>query len=322
MRSAITLAFASAFFLPLIALASSQEKAPVANATTAAATIESSRTFDFISKYNGEEYRVNVYLPRKKTPTNGYPALFVLDGNALFGTFAEAMRNRSMAGEIESAVIVGIASGEGDHGADRTLDFTSTDMSTYEKSVIVDLGPDPPYGGSEKFYRVVEEEIKPRVAAMVKLDQSRSVLFGWSLGGLFVVHTMFEHPASFKSYIAISPSLWRNNKVVFKEIPGFEYQLSHGQITPRLFVGVGSLEEKALPGLMVGQVRHDQLAAELRYCQMVSNTKEFAHDVGPYFSQHNLAYAFKVFDGDTHNSVPWSAINPVLDFAFPENIAH
>jgi len=76
------------------------------------ATLSHSSEFRFISAINGEEYRVEVMIPRRKPPAAGYPVLYVLDGDALFGTFAEAMRNRSGAGEVESAIVVGVASSD------------------------------------------------------------------------------------------------------------------------------------------------------------------------------------------------------------------
>ena len=67
-----------------------------------------SRQYDFTSKINGKSYRVRVAIPFTPPPPDGYPALFVLDGDAFFATFAEASRVRLLGGEVEAAVIVGI----------------------------------------------------------------------------------------------------------------------------------------------------------------------------------------------------------------------
>ncbi len=298
------------------AFAESNESSPAVRMTIEKATIDATQTFDFISRFNGEAYRVDVYIPRGEAPKDGYPALYVLDGNVLFGTFAAAARNRSQAGELEKAVIIGIASGDGDHSADRTFDFTPTDMSSKEKSLVVDLGPNPRFGGAEKFLQVIQDEIKPRVSAMVKLDPHRSALFGWSLGGLFVVQTMFEHPKAFNTYIALSPSLWRNNKAIFQEIPDFERGLAVRAGAPGFFLGVGGLEGQAPSELLVGHALHEKLVAEMRYARMVGNSTDLAIKLKPIFLRYKLPFYTTVFQGDTHNSVPWSAVNPVLSFTF------
>jgi predicted alpha/beta superfamily hydrolase len=317
MRTMIAIALASLLFITIVPHALSAEQVPTTSTPNDEATIDRSRSYDFVSHVNGEEYRVKVFIPRAKPPIKGYPVMYLLDGNALFGTFAEAMRNRSQAHEIEPAVIVGIESGSGPKGADRTYDFTSFDMSTYEKTIIVDLGPNAPHGGYDNFYRVIEEEIKPKVAAMTSTDPSRSALFGWSLGGFFVVQTMFKHPTSFDCYVAISPSIWRNDRAIFKEIPSFEHQVSESQTHPKFFLGVGGLEDQLQPGMLSWGLDQKKFMEEMKYGRMVSNAKDLSDQIGPFLIKNKSDYSFKIFDGDSHNSVPWSAVNPVLSFAFP-----
>jgi predicted alpha/beta superfamily hydrolase len=280
------------------------------------ATIDSTRSFDFLSRFNKEAYRVKVYIPRREPPPDGYPVLYVLDGNVLFATFANAVRNESQAGEIEPAVVVGIESGPGRHEADRTYDFTASDLTLHEKEIAVDLGPNPRFGGYARFYQAIQEEIKPAVRRLVHVDDKRSAVFGWSLGGLFVVHTMLTHPAAFHDYVALSPSLWRSNRIIFSEIPGFEQDVSRSNLKLNLFLGVGSLEEQLSPGMDQWRVDQKGLADELAYVRMVSNARDFAAAIEPIFQQLRLVFKFQVFDGETHNSVPWSSVNPILKFLF------
>lgn len=284
---------------------------------SAAATVDLSFSFDLTSEFNHEAYRVKVFIPKEPPPPDGYPALYILDGNRLFATYADAMHNESQAREREPAVIVGIESGAGEDGGDRTYDFTATDLTAYEKEISVDLGPNPRFGGYENLLRTIQEEVKPTVAGYAHLDPNRSAIFGWSLGGYFVIHTMLTHPGAFHDYVALSPSLWRSNKALFGEIPGFEQSVKQRGVQANLFLGVGGLEEQLSEGMKLWPIDQNKLALELRYARMVGNARQFADEVKPFFLQNGFRFAYNNFGGDTHNSVPWSAVNPVLQFLFP-----
>ncbi|URL57008.1 alpha/beta hydrolase [Luteibacter flocculans] len=281
------------------------------------ATIDHTRSFDFVSAENGESYRIKVYIPDGTPPATGYPAIYVLDGGNLFGTFAGAIRNQGGAQERAQAVVVGIEDGPGDNSADRTLDFTPSDLSAYEKKVVVDLGPNPKFGGYEKFMQTIQDEIKPKVRAMVHVDAAHETLLGWSLGGQVAVHTMLVHPGYFTSYVALSPSLWRSDRAVFKEIPGFEKAITDGAKPVSLFLGGGALEEQVSSGMTRWPVDQSKLAAEIKYVRMVGNLRDFAAEVRPFFDKHHMAFESKIFDGETHNTVPWAAVNPIVTFLLP-----
>ncbi len=312
----------TAFFLSLaLGSACAQTLTPKASIQgKAEATIDSTTSFDFLSRFNKEAYRIKVYIPNRKPPRAGYPVLYILDGNVLFATFANAARNEAQAGEIEPAVVVGIESGPGRHEADRTYDFTATDLTPQEKDIAVDLGPNPRFGGYCHFYQSIQEEIKPAVRRLVPVDDTRSAVFGWSLSGLFVVHTMLTHPEAFRDYVALSPSLWRSNRIAFAEIPGFDQELSRKDVKVNLFLGVGGLEEQLSTGMKQWSVDQNGLAEELAYARMVGNARDFATAIEPLFRHRGLAFDFHIFDGETHNSVPWSSVNRALRFLFgPQN---
>ncbi|MET0935911.1 MAG: alpha/beta hydrolase-fold protein [Luteibacter sp.] len=298
-------------------LANANDAVPGTVSIPPEATIESTTYFDFVSTFNHEAYRVKVYIPPGKSPEAGYPTLYVLDGNILFSTFAGAVRNEAQAKEREQAVVVGIESGEGKDGGDRTFDFTPSDLTAYEKKIVVDLGDNPRFGGYENFLRTIQEEIKPRIGQLVKVDRTRDMLLGWSLGGQFVVHTLFVHPEAFSTYIALSPSLWRNDKAVMKEIPAFEKATMASGRRVGLFVGVGGLEQTMTPALKQWDVDPTRFAAEIEYARMVGNVVDFTTELKPFFAKRGLPFYSKVFDGETHNTVPWAAVNPILRFALP-----
>jgi uncharacterized protein len=281
------------------------------------ATIGSTRQFDVTSAITGEAYRIQIFIPSRPPPPAGYPVLYVLDGNVLFGTYASAARTKALARETEAAVVVGIASGEGEHSAERTLDFTISQRSARDKAIVKDMSPDQHVGGAEAFFRVIQQEIRPHVAQVAPVDDRRAALLGWSLGGLFVTHTLFAHPDAFATFIAISPSLWFNERAVLRDIPAFEARVSREHLHPRFFLAAGGREEDLPAARLATAQSPASVRAEMRYYGMVHNPRALNARLAPYFRGIGASMRFRLFPGDTHNSIPWSMVNPAVDFAFP-----
>lgn len=59
----------------------------------------------------------------------------------------------------------------------------------------------------------------------------------------------------------------------------------------------------------------DEHATELNYARMVDNAKTMSIALQPIFDRHNLRLKLEIFPSETHNSVPWVAVNPILEFA-------
>lgn len=213
---------------------------------------------------------------------------------------------------LKPAVVVGIS------GGDRTLDFSPTALSARETTIIADLAKGSRYGGAEQFYRVIAEEVRPKVESIVAADRTRSTLVGWSLGGQFVLRTLFEHPDAFQRYAAISPSIWWNDRVVLRYLPDFLEAVANADAMPSVFIGVDSLEEAAPTGSLPRTVSRRALAAEIRYARMVGNARDLVARLNVQRGTRKPSVAFRLFKNETHNSVPWAAVNPVLNFAVPQ----
>lgn len=284
--------------------------------------LESAQSYSFVSRINAEPYEISVYVPKCSAPKAGFPTIYVLDGGNLFGTFVNAVSNEGSSKEIEPAVVVGISNGSGKNGSNRTFDFTPSDLTAYEKEVIVDLGKNPEVGGYENFLRVIREEIKPKVAKLAFVDPHRDIIFGWSLGGQFVVHTMLVHPDAFSTFIALSSSLWYANKAVFNQIPAFEQKITASNQRLSFWIGAGSLEQERSPGMMQWPLDQKKLSQEITYVNIVGNTLDFSARMRPFFKDQKLNFNSVIFNGETHNTVPWSAINPILRFALPGGQDH
>jgi len=193
----------------------------------------------------GNTYRIMTWTPDGEAPVNGYPVIYVLDGNAVFGTFAETLRLQSSGPRRqEPVVVVGI-------GYDisfpfsterRFVDYT-VPASTSELPQRKHPGPWPENGGADAFLDFIEQEIKPAIEQNIPIDPNRQALFGHSLGGFFTLYALFTRPGQFQYYAAGSPSVWWKDKVIFQYAEQFLAAFhSEDETDRRLFIGVGSEE--------------------------------------------------------------------------------
>lgn len=158
-----------------------------------------------VASSNGATYRLLIAWPEGDPPANGWPVLWLLDGEQHFATAALTARRLAEAGTrtgIEPGLIVGVDSGA---LAPRVHDYTPATPGYA-------IPPGMPAhglrtGGAEAFLDVVEQELQPLVAGRWAIDPARQTLAGHSLGGLLVLHAL-ETERAFSAFAAISPSLW------------------------------------------------------------------------------------------------------------------
>jgi hypothetical protein len=131
----------------------------------------------------------------------------------------------------KGAIVVGIGYLTDDYMKPLVLRYQDLTPVTEDKTL---FPTQPPLaeadrgGGSELFYRLIAEELRPAVCASYPIDAHLQTLYGHSLGGLFVLGVMFKHPESFNKYVASSPSIWWDNRSVLKDESGF---FGHSNLT-------------------------------------------------------------------------------------------
>jgi uncharacterized protein len=284
------------------------------------AVLPLSRQFDFKSAINGRTYRVQIAIPFVPAPEKGYAVLYMLDGDAYFGTYSFAARMRAALGELEPAVVVGIGYPEAESDIKvalvrRQYDLTPTQIDPKEAAQAGLVTDTSALGGADAFLQVIEREVKPRVAAMLSVDSSRDTLFGHSLGGLFVLHTLFTHPESFQTYLALSPSIWFNHRVVLADEAQFAASVKSGKISPRIFIAVGGEEETA-PTLLPPGMTREQVVKSIADSAMIRNAMDLGDRLTALPGVAGYTARVRVFDGETHVSVAWATVGPFLNFAF------
>jgi predicted alpha/beta superfamily hydrolase len=149
---------------------------------------------------------------------------------------------------------------------------------------------DPPAGGADAFLDFIESEVKPFINEHYRTETDDETLAGYSLGGVFGFHVLFNHTDTFDKYIIGSPSIWWDDEVCFD----FEakYAKNNKDLAKRVFISVGSLE----PG---GATNHEEMLRRLK-------SREYA----------NLKVEHFVFPGETHVSGLGTAFNRGLKFVF------
>ena len=280
------------------------------------ATVFSSQQFDFTSAVNGKTYRITLAAPLAFPPKGGFRVIYVLDGQSYFDTFADAARFRALNQELEPAVVVGIGYDGGLASAQvrRNYDLTPVGPDAEQRAQDIKTHSKAEYAGAEAFFKVIETEIKPKVAKIFPVATGKEILFGHSLGGLFVLHTLFNHPEAFQTYVALSPSIWWADRDVLKGEAGFAKRVKVGEVGPRIFIGVGGLEQALPKSLPPGMTMEDAKRLTI-HARMVDNGKELSARLSALTGTPGYVVQSQVFPGLTHGSVPWTALNPMLNFA-------
>jgi uncharacterized protein len=197
------------------------------------------------SHYGNREYRIFVAQPYADPPPSGFPVIYVLDANSVFGTMVEAMRvqaGRPDRTGVVPAVIVGIGyPTEKPFSPARFYDFT---MSVPESEL--PARPDgtawPEMGGAAAFLEFIETELKPEIEREWPIDRTRQAIFGHSLGGLFALQVLFTKPTAFRTYIAGSPSIHWSKQLLLEEEQRFVARIKQEALNVDVLLAAGELE--------------------------------------------------------------------------------
>lgn len=149
-------------------------------------------------------WRVNVGIPAAAGQAAS-PVLYALDGNAAAMVLDQALLAELAASKAPPVlVLIGYDNERRIDSPQRTRDYTAwIDRADDESGTQQVVG-----GGAYAFMDLIERRIKPEVERRARIDPQQQTLWGHSLGGLFVLSTLYSRPAAFQQYVAASPSLW------------------------------------------------------------------------------------------------------------------
>jgi uncharacterized protein len=152
---------------------------------------------------------------------------------------------------VKEAIVVGVSYSKGD---DRTISRTRDYTPTYS--------PAEPNGHSSEARKVsghakeytafLADQVIPLLQKNYRVDAKNKIFVGHSFSGLLGAYILVNRPEVFSHYIIGSPSLWYDNKVIFKMEEA--YAKSHKSLKAHAMIYVDDNEGKTSSLEMVDNV--------------------------------------------------------------------
>lgn len=289
-------------------------------------SIPNSRQIKFESAINGREYLISVAVPLVPPPEDGYPVLYLLDPHWAFGTAVDAARLNApdtmivgIGYPLEDAKFVAESAQKMDGAPaeilaqwsprgraiyalrihDLSLPFPAERWPIGGRPALADISSDLS-GGLDSFLEMIEMEVKPHVSLIAPVDSGKEALFGYSAGGLAVLHALFTRPNSYDSFIAASPAIWISPEL-WEEQKKFSERVTAGNTVPRILLMAGSKEQEGMGAA----------------AKMVDNMREMAMRLRMNQAEKGLiSVQDVVFADEDHGSVLQPSVGRGILFAF------
>lgn len=264
-------------------------------------TVPNTEVVTLRSKETGADYELFVALPSDYAKsTKQYPVVYMLDADYSFALVRNIVQHFVERENLPPMILVaiaypGAAADRATYRMNRTRDYTPA------------YAPDGGYGaeyqkvsgGGPKFRAFIAAELVPLIERRYRADAQDRTLVGHSYGGLFGTYVLLTQPTLFKRYVLISPSLWYANRIALT----MEEAAAATGTKPEanVFFAVGSFENQPANNRA-----------------MVDDLTEF---VTKLKSRNNprLVLHYRIYDGETHNSVFPGAVTRGLLTVFGGN---
>ncbi len=194
----------------------------------------------FYSTSVNDTFDISISLPNDyySATKETYPIVYLLDANLYFDIVATIFKNYSEVGLLPPAILVGIGYKDMQSmDSLRSRDFTfPIAIPEYEMSLS---------GGADKFLSFINNELIPDNDSKYRVDKSKRILMGHSLGGYFTLYAMqqslLNKNTMFHGYIGASPSTDYNHNYILKE---FEKLTENNQTNIKSYITFGGLEDE------------------------------------------------------------------------------
>ncbi len=152
-------------------------------------------------------YRIVIGTPRRKPPAGGYPAIYLLDGNAALMAIDDSLLAEVV--QADCPPVLAFVCYDNDLRIDataRAYDYTPARQDDGAEEW--DIPGRRRSGGAAAFLTLLSGAIRAGILEKAPVNPGRQTLWGHSYGGLFALHALCTRPQSFTRYVAVDPSLW------------------------------------------------------------------------------------------------------------------
>ncbi len=195
----------------------------------------------------GPGHRIFLAIPKAAPPENGWPILYLLDGNAAYD-YLTATHLALAPGLVIAGI--GYDTDRQFSRERRTLDFTPPDGPGDG------IRPDPVHpgrlaGGGAVFLDRLTGPLREAAEQGLRIDPRRRTLWGHSFGGLFTLYVLLSRPRAFARYAAISPSVWWDEPLMQRiaaQAPVLEapvLETPTREAPPPLLIALGDREKRS-----------------------------------------------------------------------------
>lgn len=251
------------------------------------------------------DYQLLIAWPDEPVPVQGWPVIYLLDGDVHFPVAETLMRTLARPRCcMTPGVVVAIGYLE---GTLRERDYRpAVAQRVPESNPLGGYYPIGLAGQSEAFLAFIQHELKPYIRQQFAIDSNREALFGHSYGGLFTLNTLFTCRHAFQHYYASSPSVWWNDGYINDVATSFLQAevTDEASAASVLFLSVGEWEqslerwELALP-----EVQREALRQHRCQRRMVDGVRELAWRLRNA-GREVLEVSLFIHAGQSHQSVP------------------
>lgn len=241
------------------------------------------------STCTGRIYRIQT-ATLGEMPSEGYPVLFVLDGEAFFPALFNIMQSlmpNPVTRSNAPCLIVGIGytTGSVRDLTQRAADYTPPlgDNATADER--------QQFGQADRFAEFIDSELTAFLESKYRLDKNETAVFGHSFGALFGLYSLLSH-RRFRRHWLVSPSIWWHNRRILDFMPsenrldGIDVCLNIGALERGS--GCKRREERDMAGLS------EQMAAEL--------------------DRRGAAVFFREYPNADHGNVPFHSLTDCVEY--------
>ncbi len=237
----------------------------------------------------GGAYSIHVSCPSGAMPAAGWPVTYMLDGDT-FPVIREILCyqvGHGAPGLPEPRMLVAV----GYTGASRRAhDYAPECIDAHEAKA----------GGAAAFRQFLLGAVRQAVESRWPVDPARQTLMGHSLGGLFVLDTLFCQPGAFGTWVASSPSVWWRSGYLSVAAARFAASGVHAIEGTRVLLTAAEYDQSLTPAeeRLPDQAREDLLNTRIERA-MVDGNRELARVLS---GVSGLTVHYRFLPGETHRS--------------------